>query len=139
MLGLSLAACARATSEPDFSTAYSLAQAADSVPMVMGRETRVGTLWLTLTAVPEDSRCASDVTCVWAGDAVAEITAQPPCYKEGCLAPSAQLRLHTTLEPKSGDFSGHRVSLVRLTPHPVSTMRMDQRDYVAWVKVTPAS
>jgi hypothetical protein len=105
----------------------------------MGRETRVGTLWLTLTAVPEDSRCASDVTCVWEGDAVAEITAHPPCYKDGCLAPSAQFRLHTTLEPMSGDFAGFRLTLVRLTPDPVSTRRIEQRDYVAWVKVTIGS
>ena len=136
VLVLSLAACARATSGPEYSTEYSLSQASDSVPLVMGRETHVGTLWLTLTGVPEDSRCATDVVCVWAGDAVAEITADPPCYRDGCLMPSAQFQLHTTLEPKSGDYAGFRVTLVRITPYPVSTQRIEQRDYVAWIRLT---
>ena len=139
MLGLSLVACARAASGPEFLSEYSLSQASDSVPLVVGRETRVATLWLTFTGVPEDSRCPTDVVCVWEGDAVAEITAHPPCYKEGCLAPSAQFRLHTTLEPKSAEYFGYRVTLVRLMPHPVSTRHIEQREYVAWVKVTQAN
>jgi hypothetical protein len=39
----------------------------------------------------------------------------------------------------SGDFAGFRLTLVRLTPDPVSTRRIEQRDYVAWVKVTIGS
>ena len=135
--GLFALACSTASSGPEATPEYNLTEAADSVPLRVGREARVATLWLTLTGVSGDSRCASDVVCVWSGDAVAEIRADPPCFKEGCRAPSAALRLHTNVEPRSGEYFGYRILLVSLQPYPVSTRRIDPADYVAWVRVTP--
>lgn len=138
MAGLLALGCSTTSSGPDPAPEYSLAEAADSVPLRVGRETRVATLWLTLSGVSADSRCPSDVVCVWAGDAVAEIQADPPCIKDGCRAASAAFSLHTNGEPRSGDYFGYRIRLVALQPYPVSTRPIKPRDYVAWVRVTPA-
>ncbi len=132
-----LVACSRTTvSEPDGFAVYSLVQAADSVPLHPGRQVRVGTLWLTFTGVKSDSRCPSDVVCVWAGDAVASIQADPPCIKEGCEAASMLMELHTNLDPREAAYFGYTVRLISLKPYPVSTHPIDPDRYVAWVRVT---
>jgi len=134
---LAAAACSTATTGvPSGTIVYSMSQAADSVPLYPGRQVRVGTLWLTFTGVPSDSRCASDVVCVWAGDAVAEIMADPPCFLDGCRAASMLMALHTTLEPREAEYFGYTVRLVSLKPYPVSTSPIDPASYVAWVRVT---
>lgn len=137
VLAMAAAACAKSTTAvPDGTIEYSMSQAADSVPLYPGREVRVGTLWLTLTGVASDSRCASDVVCVWAGDAVAAIRADPPCIKDGCKAASMLMELHTTLDPRQAGYFGYTVRLVALKPYPVSTRSIDPASYVAWVRVT---
>ncbi|MCC6929365.1 MAG: hypothetical protein IT359_10285 [Gemmatimonadaceae bacterium] len=118
---------------PEFD--FTLQQAADSIPLLIGRDVHVEDVWMTLTDVPSDSRCPSNVQCVWAGDAVATIAVHPGCYKEGCKAASYVLSLHTTLEPKSGSGWGHKVTLLSLAPHPHDTARIDRSRYVAWVRV----
>lgn len=137
LVAAAASACSNATTAgPDGTIEYSMAQAADSVPLYPGREVRVGPLWLTFTSVPVDSRCASDVVCVWAGDAVAAITADPPCIKEGCKAASMLMELHTTLDPHEAQYFGYTVRLVALKPYPVSTQVINPQSYVAWVRVT---
>lgn len=114
---------------------FTLAQAADSIPLVPGRDVRVGEIWLTFTGVSSDSRCPVNAKCVWEGDAVVELAVHPGCYKEGCRAASQLLSLHTTLEPRSGTGWGHTVTLRALVPRPVAGMPIDSSAYVAWVRV----
>jgi hypothetical protein len=119
--------------------AYTLQQAADSIPLSYGREVQVGDVWMVLTDVPAESRCPRDVVCVQAGDATAMIAVHPPCYKAGCKAPSVMLELHTTREPRSAEGWGYRVRLLALLPEPVSTQPTGKSRYVAWVRVTKAA
>lgn len=114
---------------------FTLQQAADSIPLTFRKDAKVGDVWMTFTAVPSDSRCATGVQCVWAGDAIAEIAVHPGCYKEGCKAASQMLALHTNLDPKSGTAWGHRVTLLSLLPHPVYGTPTDSSSYVAWIRV----
>lgn len=115
---------------------YTLLQAADSIPLPYRQDVKVGDVWMTFANVPTDSRCPQGVTCVWAGDAVAEIVVHPGCYKSGCKAASIPLALHTNLDPRGGEGWGHRVQLLSLTPEPVHGVETVPARYVAWVRVS---
>lgn len=128
--------CSASSTAPELEDRYSLAQGADSVPLQLGRRTRVGDLPLTFVSVLSDSRCPRDVVCVWQGDAMVTIQADPPCLLQGCLAPSALLELHTDGEPKEAEYFGYRIRLLALEPEPLAGGRIDPRSYVAWVRVT---
>ena len=138
LLALVALACGKQSSAPaaEPEAEFSLAQAADSVPLPLGRVVRVGEVLMLLADVPSDSRCPRNVQCVSAGDAVASIVVHPPCFKAGCRAPSAALELHTTLEPKVGEAWGHRVQLLSLLPERTTTDAPDKARYVAWVRVS---
>jgi len=91
------------------------------------------TAWsLTFTAVSEDSRCASDVTCVWAGQAVVLFTAIAPTGE------AQELRLvlgtETTVPQPFGRF-GLLVSELR--PYPVSTAPIGADQYEVTARVLP--
>lgn len=131
-------ACGKPAASPLATAEYSLTQAGDSIPLPIGKEVRVGEVWLVLSGVPNDSRCPRGVVCVWEGDAIAAITVHPPCYKQGCKAASAGLELHTRLDPRSGEGWGHRVELLSLLPYPARDAGSERPPYVAWVRVTQA-
>ena len=133
---LALAACATASSRPLApADEFSLQQAADSIPLAQGRDVKVGDTWLRFAGVTRDSRCPEGVMCVWAGDAEIALVVHPPCYAQGCKAASVVLALHTGVEPRSGTGWGRRVTLVALTPGPVTGTPTDPSRYVAWVRV----
>jgi hypothetical protein len=133
-----LAACSTQASAPNSPQIpeFSLSQASDSIPLRIGQEAKVSDVYMVLSDVPDDSRCGRGAVCVWAGDAVAAITVHPPCIKQGCKAASMNLRLHTHLEPRSGEGWGHKVQLLALLPEPVAGQPTDRSQYVAWVRVT---
>ncbi|WP_283133167.1 hypothetical protein [Rhizohabitans arisaemae] len=69
-----------------------------------------GSLTVTFDKITEDSRCPKNVTCVWEGDAIAELTIATPTGR-------AVHRLHTNARfATSADVGGHRVQLVKVTP-----------------------
>ncbi|HEX8691911.1 MAG TPA: hypothetical protein VF746_05810 [Longimicrobium sp.] len=80
--------------------------------------------------VNADSRCPSDVTCIWAGDAEVQLTLSKAGF------PSQTVVLHTTLDPKSASYAGYTVNLQDLKPYPVSTSTIAPGDYVATLLVT---
>lgn len=63
-------------------------------------------------AVPEDSRCAIDVVCPWAGNARIALTVTSA---DGM---ASALELNTLLDPRAGSAAGHVVSLLDLSPLP---------------------
>jgi hypothetical protein len=130
--GLALTACSstRLATEP---VSYSLSEAADSVRIRVGETIIVEGLRVRFAAVESDSRCPIDVTCVWAGDAVAKLIADQNC--DNCDSPSVELTLHTTLEPKSASAYGFRVELLQLTPYPNSKTTIKSDGYSAWLRV----
>lgn len=102
--------------------------------IAVGQEARVrGTpIILRFRGVTQDSRCPSDVQCVWAGNAVARITLG------GSGTSSTDVALNTTLDPKFVVFSGYRITFVGLKPVPKSGATIPSAEYVATVVVSPA-
>lgn len=135
-LALAAAGC-RSSSTITEPQVYTQLEAADSIRIRAGETIIVDGLRVTLTAVENDSRCAIDVVCVWAGDATARFTVELNC--NGCLAPAFLLSLHTTLEPKSGDAHGYHVTLLRVLPEPRSTTVIQPASYTAWIRMTKQS
>lgn len=88
-------------------------------------------LRVRLTRV-EESRCPTDVVCVWEGNAKGFFVATLPS------GGAAQFVLNTNLDPKAVDVLGHRVTLVEIRPGPgASETPTPQNAYRARVKVTP--
>jgi hypothetical protein len=125
---LFVAACASAgttpTPTPALNEEFTLAPG--QTASVNGADVR-----LTFERVSEDSRCPTDVTCIWEGDAVVIL-------KVKAKSEETTREVHTQGgEPRSrkapaGDYV---VTLVRLDPAPRSTAAIDAKDYRATLSV----
>lgn len=72
---------------------------------------------ITVTAIPQDSRCPVDVVCVWAGDAVVALTLH--VGRPDGDGPDVEAELHTGLEPHSTPWGPYyELRLVELQPAP---------------------
>lgn len=129
-----LAACGR-TAAPYVDLEGAFVPGLVEVTLPYGEQIQIaGTvLDLILTDVPEDSRCPTDVTCVWAGNAVVEVG-----IRAG-MGPTFLLRLNTTLEPRSAEWNDIRVTLLDLTPLPMSGGTIIPTDYSARIRLEPVS
>lgn len=68
---------------------------------------------ITFVRVAEDSRCPTGTTCIWEGDAVAELRVAP------ADAAARTLQLHTNTQfAREGRAGNTTVTLERLDPHP---------------------
>ena len=100
-----------------------------SFSMKIGESITVGELRLTFRSVEGDSRCPTDVVCVWAGDGEIALKIEQG-NKAGVAA------LHTTLEPKKTDWEGYTIALVGLTPERKANTGIDSADSRAEILVT---
>lgn len=57
--------CGRQAAGPVVAPEYSLQQAADSIPLFLGKDVRVGDVWMSLNDVPSDSRCPRGAPARW--------------------------------------------------------------------------
>jgi hypothetical protein len=116
---LALPACASVDSiiivEPDVAFSLPLGKTAG----VAGSTTR-----LTFRQVSEDSRCPTNVVCVWEGDAKIELLP----VRDGTVGQRVILSLHTPNEAQVGDLF---VRFVGLTPYPATPDPSSTRQYVA--------
>ena len=88
-------------------------------------------LRVAFLGIEEDSRCPVDVTCVWEGDAAAQI---------GLTAGSGPTHLHvlhTALEPEAVDFNGVRVTLVAVAPASREGEPIPAEEYVVTLRLEP--
>lgn len=98
--------------------------------LAIGQEIRVDSLLrLSVTGVPQDSRCALQAMCVWAGDGAVAIA-----YGLG-MGPSYPDTLHTMLDPKDAQFGGYRITLVELAPYPEIPGGIHAEEYRATLRV----
>jgi len=108
----------------------------------MGRDERViligedrvipGTvLRMTFASVVEDSRCPSDVVCVWEGNATVEVGIGTG------TGPTFPLQLNTSLDPRSVEWNDVLVTLLALTPDPVSDSAITPADYAVTLRLEP--
>ena len=130
---LTAGACA-SSQLPTEPVVYSQSEAADSVKIHVGNTIVVEGIRVLFSEVESDSRCASDVVCIWAGDAQANFVVEQNCE---CRSAAFVLKLHTTLEPKNGTAYGFRVELLGVMPYPKKTTSPIRKDaYEAWVRIT---
>lgn len=119
---VALAACQSGV--PTF--AVTAGQPAD-ITLRRGEVVLVGTepLRLAFRDVVEDSRCPRDVTCVWEGNGKVRLGL--------ALGSDAEVPadLNTTLQPSRTDIGSYRISLIGLSPDPVSTSSIPPQNYRA--------
>lgn len=89
-----------------------------------------GELLIAFHSVRQDSRCPSDATCVWQGDAELYIGTAP----DG--GPWSWTILHTGVEPMSRNVAGLLVTVAGLDPVPLSGSTIPQSSYRASLRVT---
>jgi hypothetical protein len=76
-------------------------------------------------AVTEDSRCPRDVTCIWAGEVKVQLEFQT---EQGV----SRVEI---VEGRSAEVGSYRVTIVRVEPQPVSTVKIAAPDYRVTLKV----
>ena len=103
---------------------------AQSVSVRVGDTAAVGSTGVTITflRVAEDSRCPLNAVCVWEGNGRVALT-----LSSGYGA-TKDVSLNTTTEPRETVFSGLRIALAALNPHPTGEPT-DPDDYVATFEV----
>ena len=119
LAGFSAAASAESRAVADLETPFTLAPGAavtvNSTP-----------LKVRFVSVIEDSRCPRDVTCVWAGEVKVSLEIE-----------DAKLRSSVELREGEGIAAGqHRLTLLKVEPQPVSTVRISPQDYRVTLKVS---
>lgn len=82
-------------------------------------------LQLTLLDAVEDSRCPSNVTCVWEGTVYVQVN----LIKDDLNLGNHKIRLGENEDDKQ-IFDGYSVGLVAVEPHPLSTFPTKSSDYV---------
>jgi len=124
---LSLAGCSSAPS----AETPSVADLGAEFTIVPGAAVAVNSTAVTVrfVSVTEDSRCPRDVTCVWGGEVKVRLEIQDAKSRS-----TVELR-----EGESRDVGPHRLTLVRVDPQPVSTVRITPQDYRVTLKLEGAS
>ena len=89
---------------------------------------------LRFERVSEDSRCPVGVTCVWAGDAIVQLTTT-------VNQSTSRVELHTNpdLEQDHHVRDGFGIRLVRLEPLPTTNAPVGQADYLVTLMVERSS
>ena len=86
---------------------------------------------ITFLNVTSDSRCASDVTCVWQGQAGIEFAVQ-----KGEQVSTVSLSIGGDSSPKESIFNSYLIHLVDLSPYPISTKNIQSDEYAAKINIT---
>lgn len=105
----------------------SLGVADTTFALRVGQEARVGgtVLRIAFLAVTEDSRCPTQVMCIWAGNAAVRIGV---AFGTG---PTVPYVLNTFSDPHAAELGSYRVTLLRLDPYPVQPAPIPADRYVA--------
>ncbi|CAN5335217.1 hypothetical protein BH10ACI1_BH10ACI1_16150 [soil metagenome] len=80
---------------------------------------------IEFVSVLNDSRCAPDVNCIWAGSAKIQIKVSQD------KAAAEVFELNTNLDPKFITFQGYKIELTALTPTPKSNIDRKTVNYEA--------
>src|SRR5687767_4066909 len=97
-----------------------------------GRTARVDGTAITVSfvGVPEDSRCPTDVQCVWAGNGAVSLVVTDETGARSTVI------LNTTLSPRSARVSGYEINFAGLKPEPKQGSPIPLANYVATLRVT---
>ncbi len=82
-------------------------------------------LTIKLLEIPNDSRCPSEVLCVWAGEVMAKLE-----LKKGTNEALLQPVLGASADNRSeAEFDGYLIKLVSVDPYPKKAGSIPQSDY----------
>jgi len=128
------ASCGVLAANPHSNTALENVRLGREFKLKVGRQATVkGTkLRIRFVAVENDSRCPSDVTCVWAGNAAVRL-------QLGTGRDSKTVTLNTSRSPSfvgETEYHSYKVKLVELSPYPRSDRKIARRDYTATLLVS---
>ncbi|MBX2926960.1 MAG: hypothetical protein KF852_03925 [Saprospiraceae bacterium] len=88
-----------------------------------------GALAATFTSVVEDSRCPSDVTCVWAGRIIVTLEIELDGAPQTVTLSSENNENQVTV-------GAYLVTMNEVTPYPVSTTTIQPQDYKVNLTIT---
>jgi hypothetical protein len=86
---------------------------------------------VTFLNVTSDSRCPSDVTCVWQGQAGIELD-----LRKGEEKSIVSLSIGGDSSPEESIFDSYLIQLVDISPYPVSTKDIQSDEYAAKINIT---
>ncbi|MGI0064954.1 MAG: hypothetical protein ACREAL_08825 [Nitrosopumilaceae archaeon] len=86
---------------------------------------------ITFLNVTADSRCPSDVTCIWQGQAGIELDVQ-----KGEVESTVSLSIGGDSSPEESIFNSYLIQLVDISPYPISTKNIQPEDYTVTIKIT---
>jgi hypothetical protein len=115
---------------------FSCAEDPDCVDSVVGEEISIqvfdtatycsDNLSITFNAYPNDSRCPSNVTCIWAGFVEVELLINQD-GKESVLKLSTEPNVSgLPVQSKVGDYS---IKLIDVIPYPATNVRIDPNQF----------
>ena len=84
---------------------------------------------IRLLGVHNDSRCATDIVCVWSGNAEVELEVRAHMETD-------TLMLNTHVGTKEGIVGGYKIQLIDLQPAPQSNRPIEQDEYRVTLRVT---
>ncbi|MDG1279458.1 MAG: hypothetical protein P8O16_19455 [Algoriphagus sp.] len=125
---------------------FSCVQDPDCVDAAMGEEISIQVfdtvnycsenLSITFNAYPNESRCPSDVTCIWAGFVEVELLINQK-GKESVLKLSTEPNVSgLPVQAKVGDYA---IKLIDVTPYPATNIRIDPDQFRVVLLVEKAS
>lgn len=82
--------------------------------------------------VTEDSRCPSDVVCIWAGQVSVLLNVNNNRNDVGDI----KLTLGQNKDEAVKDIGGYFLKLIDVKPYPISTQKIEQSDYVITLVVS---
>jgi hypothetical protein len=106
---------------------HASAQLGTPFKLVVGQSARLETegLQILLAGVPADSRCPTDVVCVWAGN----VTVVLQVYLDDQDAVDVSLMTDSNSGQGAVEVNGYRLELLNVTPEPISTEQISESDY----------
>lgn len=102
------------------------------VELGVGQSAGVDGVEIRFAEVTEDSRCAIDVVCVWAGNGAVVL------HLSSDGVPVEAVTVNTTVEPRSVERDGLAIRVTGLAPQPVSTVTIDPDEYRVELEVSRA-
>ena len=85
-----------------------------------------GKLEVKFTGIATDSRCPSDVTCVWAGEVVARLAVRN----------DGRTTQHEIKEAQNASVGGYTITLLQVLPARSSSQPIAAADYRVTLKIT---
>ena len=122
-VAVALAACGRGGAATSFETSLDAPfQLAPSQSAVLAAQK----FEVQFTGIATDSRCPTDVACVWAGEIVVQLS----------ISNAGKTTQHEVREMQSATVGAYTVSVLKVLPEPTSSQRIAAADYRATLKIT---